>query len=66
MNQEQISPLDLPDIMTTKEVADKLKIESGTVSKWCLEKKFPNAFRAGRNWRIPRADVEAFIRTGVK
>lgn len=57
-----ISPLDLEDVMTVKEVAVRLKIQSGTVSKWCNEGMFPHAYKAGRVWRIPRMDVEDFIK----
>lgn len=54
-------PFDLEDIMTVPEIAKKLKVSVNTISRWCNEGRFPHAYKAGRPWRVPRADVEAYL-----
>ena len=61
------SPLDIDEeVMTVVEIANKLKVKENTVSRWCKEGKFANAFRAGRAWRIPKSDVEAYIEASTR
>ncbi len=52
-------------VMTTAEVARKLDVTPATITVWIHLDYFPNAFqlsaRKNSPWRIPKADVEAFI-----
>lgn len=59
--EEKMSPLDLEDVMKISEIAKKVMVSDGTVIRWCNNGYFPNAFRVGRSWRIPRIDVENYI-----
>ena len=58
---DKLSPLDLEDVMKISEISKKVKMSDGTVIRWCNNGYFPNAFRVGRSWRIPRIDVENYI-----
>jgi excisionase family DNA binding protein len=62
LDDKRVSPLDLEDVMKISEIAKKVKVNSNTVTRWCNKGYFPNAFRVGSSWRIPRADVENYIR----
>ena len=59
--KKKISPLDLEDVMKISEIAKKVMVSDGTVIRWCNKGYFPNAFRVGSSWRIPRIDVENYI-----
>ena len=59
--EEKLSPLDLEDVMKISEIAKKVKVTDNTVTRWCNKGYFPNAFRVGSSWRIPRTDVENYI-----
>jgi len=52
-------------LLTTSKVAKMLGVTQTTVSQWADAGFFPNAFRLSPRrkspWRIPNADVEAFI-----
>ena len=56
--------MDEPD-MTTKEVADLLRVTKVTVTRWIEAGEFPGAYKAGPSksspYRIPRQSVNAFI-----
>lgn len=54
-------PLDMEDVMTVTEIANKLKVSVNTVGRWCAEGRFPHAYKAGRPWRVPRTDVETYL-----
>lgn len=43
------------EFMGTKEASEKWNVSQNTVSKWCREKKIPNAEQdaKGSPWRIP-------------
>lgn len=62
MDEKRVSPLDLEDVMKISEIAKKVKVNNNTVTRWCNKGYFPNAFRVGSSWRIPRTDVENYIR----
>lgn len=52
--------------LTIADVAALLGRSSSCVRNWLAEKPaaFPNAYRMrGREWRVPRTDIEAFQRT---
>jgi predicted DNA-binding transcriptional regulator AlpA len=48
------------------EVADMLGVTVQTVSNYCADGVFPNAFKLGNSkthpWRIPQSDVDAYLR----
>lgn len=46
---------------TIAEVAAELGRSPSTVRGWRLNEEFPNAYRLGREWRIPRSDIRAFL-----
>lgn len=60
--KEVKSPLDFEDVMKVSEIASKIKVNSNTVIRWIKDGYFPNAFRVGSSWRIPRIDLENYIR----
>ena len=59
--EKKVSPLDLEDVMKISEIAKKVMVQGNTVRIWCTKGYFPNAFRIGSSWRIPRIDVENYI-----
>jgi excisionase family DNA binding protein len=59
--EKKVSPLDLEDVMKISEIANRVKVNGNTVTRWCNKGYFPNAFRVGSSWRIPRTDVENYI-----
>ena len=50
----------MPQIMTTKEVAEYLKLHEITVCKYAAEGKIP-AIRIGRVWRFDKDALDAWI-----
>jgi excisionase family DNA binding protein len=46
--------------ISVQEVADILGVSVSTIRRLLAERAFPNAFRVGRQIRIPRIDVDAF------
>lgn len=59
--EKKVSPLDFDDLMKISEIANKLKVNGNTITRWINNGYFPNAFRAGKTWRIPKIDVENYI-----
>ena len=59
--EEKLSPLDLEDVMKISEISKKVKVTDSTVTRWLNKGYFPNAFRVGSSWRIPRIDLENYI-----
>ena len=53
----------MPQIMTTKEVAEYLKLHEITVCKYAADGKIP-AVRVGRVWRFDKEAVDAWIGGG--
>jgi excisionase family DNA binding protein len=47
-------------LLSTGDVAERLKADESTVRLWCRQGKFPNAQQVGRDWVIPVADVDNF------
>lgn len=47
--------------LTTREVAEQLKLKPATVSDYCKRRVLPGAFRArpGSPWRIPETALDA-------
>lgn len=51
----------MTDYLTTKEIAEILKVHPKTVSHWIRKGRLP-AIRPGtRNYRVAKVDFEAFI-----
>jgi excisionase family DNA binding protein len=48
-------------LLTVEEVAASLRVSRSTIWRWCQDGMFPTAFKIGRNWRIPRAELEAIM-----
>lgn len=48
------------ELLTTREVADLLRVASSTVIRWARTGFLPG-IRAGRDWRFRRADVEQLL-----
>lgn len=46
---------------TIEDVARELGRAPSTVRGWRLAGEFPGAYQLGREWRIPRADIRAFL-----
>ena len=47
--------------LTTTQAAQELGLARDTISKYCLEGRFPTAYQLGGGpWRIPPADLDAF------
>ncbi len=51
------------EYLTKKEVEARLRLHRNTVGRLLATGRFPNAFRTGRQWRIPAGDVDAFVQT---
>lgn len=58
MNQAEIERLlaPYPELLTVGEVATVLRVHPRSVQRWASQGRF-TAVRAGRTYRIPRADV---------
>lgn len=50
------------DLLTTKEVADALRVSTVTVTRWFNEGSLPGVKVGPRTFRFRRADVEARMR----
>lgn len=51
---------DLPEICLPAEVMDFFRVGETTFKRWLKEGRFPNQFKVGNGWRIPRQDVLNF------
>src|SRR5215813_8351000 len=55
-------------MLTTREVAERLDANPGTIRIWCLNGTFPNAKQEetarGPVWLIPETDLRGFKRRG--
>jgi excisionase family DNA binding protein len=54
----------MPEIMTTKQVAEYLKLHEITVCKYAAEGKIP-AIRIGRVWRFDKEAIDRWIAEGT-
>lgn len=48
-------------LLSTQEVAGQLRLSARGVIKLIHRGTFPNAFKAGRAWRIPESDLEEYV-----
>lgn len=55
----------LEEGLPSTEVAKRLNKSRATILRWCKAGVFPNSYKSGpykqSDWRIPEADVQAFI-----
>ena len=51
-----------PKPLTTAAVSEQLGVSVKTVSQWCREGRFPNAWKPSRrsSWLIPESDLATF------
>jgi excisionase family DNA binding protein len=49
-----------PTLLTTKEVADYLRVSQATVLRWCKNGQLP-AVRIGRQWRISKEHLDLIL-----
>lgn len=48
-------------VLTIKEAAEYLRVSRSTVWRWCQSGALTSAFKAGRNWRIQRSELEEMM-----
>lgn len=48
-------------LLSAKEVARRLAVHDSTILRLLYRGEFPSAFKVGRVWKIPQADVEAYV-----
>ena len=53
----------MPEIMTTKELAEYLRLHEITICKYATEGKIP-AVRVGRVWRFDKEAIDKWISKG--
>ena len=49
------------ELLTSRQVAVQLKTTERTVLREIARGRFPNAFKVGLSWRIPRRDLDDYI-----
>lgn len=50
-----------PDILTAEELSMFLRCSTKTALSYIKKGLFPNSFKIGKSWRIPKDDVLNFI-----
>jgi excisionase family DNA binding protein len=48
-------------LLSAQEVASQLRVSDRAVLDMIYRDDFPNAFKAGRAWRIPESDLEEYV-----
>ena len=48
------------DILTVRQIAEKLQVNTETVYRWLRDGKL-TGYRANRLWRVSEQDLEAFL-----
>jgi excisionase family DNA binding protein len=48
-------------LMTLKEAAEELLVSETTIRRLVAAREFPHSARVGRQIRIPRSDLEAYL-----
>ena len=54
-----------PEFLTVDEVAELLRVSARTVQRLLKEGKLPGV-RVGRQWRIPRAELVAYLKAPTR
>jgi|Deesub1362B_J571_1020462.scaffolds.fasta_scaffold01116_10 excisionase family DNA binding protein len=53
---------DSKDLLTTKEVAEILRVTERTVQRWCKEGKISSIeLPGGRGYRIPKSEIDKIL-----
>lgn len=47
-----------PQYYSVEEAARILGVDEETVRRWCRQGKIPGVKRFGRDWRIPRSEID--------
>jgi excisionase family DNA binding protein len=55
---------EIEKMLNTKEAAERLDSNTGSIRMWCINRTFPNAIKFGRDWLIPETDLKGFKRRG--
>ena len=63
MNRRDISDGDSSEVLTVTQVSEALDISEGLVRALIREKRL-RALRLGRIWRVPRSEMERFLKEG--
>ena len=50
----------MSELLATTDVAQRYGVTVTAVARWCRDGRFPNAWRLGRAWVIPAADLDGF------
>jgi excisionase family DNA binding protein len=58
MDKTHITP---DDLLSTAEAAEAMGVTEQRIRQLCAAAQFPNAFKVGRGWIIPRQDIEALL-----
>lgn len=53
----------MDELLTTDEVAKRLKIHVITLRNWINDGRFPGAVKVGRHWRIPERHYRTFLKS---
>ena len=53
----------MEELLTLKEVAAQLKVTPKTVKQWLYNEEL-KGYKAGRQWRITPAAIQAFLEAG--
>jgi excisionase family DNA binding protein len=54
--------MNLDGFLTTEAVSERLELSETLVRRYCREGRFPGAFQVRREWLVPIAAVEAFVK----
>lgn len=48
-------------LLSVEEVASRFDVDGSTIRRALYRNDFPNAFKIGRLWKIPEADLKVFV-----
>jgi excisionase family DNA binding protein len=63
MDRREVSEVDPSEVFTVAQVSAALDISEGLVRALIREKRL-RALRLGRIWRVPRGELERFLKEG--
>ena len=49
-------------LLSVEEVASRFDVDGSTIRRALYRNEFPNAFKIGRLWKIPEADLREFVK----
>lgn len=62
-NDKPLTFENLPELCTVKELALFFRITVPTAKKWLNKNDLPSAFKIGGQWRIPKEDILALVKS---